>query len=117
MITKVLEIRDRNTFIPVLAVQLMAEHEQERYLLARAGYGRTAEAQRKYILLCRIAGGSGKCSSDVYEWGDRTMQVCHDYIEKNWDSLEPGAVIDVQYLLGETKEPKVSERVLFGDAF
>ena len=50
---------------------------------------------------------------DAYDWRDRTMQVAHDYIEKNWGDLVDGAVVDVQFILGETAAPKVSESVDF----
>ena len=39
---KLLEIRDRNTFIPALAVRLRASNADELYLLRRAGYSKDA---------------------------------------------------------------------------
>ena len=38
MIARLFEIRDRGTFIPMLAVQCDAADENERYLLAHAGF-------------------------------------------------------------------------------
>jgi hypothetical protein len=114
--TKMFEIRDRSTFIPVLAVNLWPKDERDLYLLSRAGYGSTPDRQGEYILLARIDGGNGKAACDPYDWADgaRTLQVAHDYIIKNWNTLPNGAVVDVEYILGETKEPKVTEAAYVG---
>lgn len=113
MIAKTFEIRDRATFIPVVAIQLNPSCEADRYLFARSGYGRTPDDQRQYVLLAKIDGGSGGCQCDPYGWGGgaRTMLVAHDHIIKNFVFLNSGDVIDVEYILGETKESKVSERL------
>jgi hypothetical protein len=39
------------------------------------------------------------------------MQTAHEYIVSHFNELETGAVIDVQHLLGESDEPKRSERL------
>lgn len=112
MITKTFEIRDKATFIPVLAIQLISfENEQDRYLLSRAGYGRTPGVQFEYVLLAQIAGGGGRIQCDYYDWGgySRTYQIAHKYIQENFNELTSGEVIDVEFILGETDKPKVSE--------
>jgi len=50
---------------------------------------------------------------DCYDWpaNPRTYRVAHDYIRHNWHTLEDGDVIDVEYILGETEVPKLSERI------
>jgi hypothetical protein len=110
MESKTFEIRDANTFIPVLATKLSPANERDRYLFARAGYGVTSFEQSSYILLCRIYGGGGPCQSDHYEWGNRTLTYAHRFIEENFDALITGAVIDVEFILGERTEPKKSEQ-------
>jgi len=65
MQTKLLEIRDRATFIPVLAIQCLPGNEEERYLLSRAGYGVTCAEQERYILLAQIDGSKGKITYDL----------------------------------------------------
>lgn len=115
MITKAFEIRDRGTFIPVLAVKMVPEDERgqeiepERFLLARAGYNRDYTL---CVVLCRMdANGSALCASyDPYSWGGRSFPVAHQYILAHFDELESGAVVDVEFILGETKQPKQSER-------
>lgn len=113
MITKTFEIRDKATFIPVLAIKLIPECEPDRYLISRAGYGRTVEQQSEYVLLVRFDGGDGKACCDPFEWGGqgRTMQVAHEYLVKNFDTLNSGEVICVETILGERATPKVSERL------
>jgi hypothetical protein len=124
MIVKAIEIRDKGTFIPAMAIKMVPlfvpelgahaaserdQSERERYLLYRAGYG----FEDPCVVLCRMDanGGSRNASYDPYGWGDRTFKVAHDYIIEHFDELESGAVVDVEFLLSETKEPKKSERV------
>lgn len=112
METKLFEIRDRATFIPVLAIRLNPNTEQERYLLARTGYGLTVEQQGEYIVLFKLHGGVNRARCDPFEWGSaRTMQIAHTYIIEQWANLNRGEVIDVEFILGETHEKKVSERL------
>lgn len=110
MITKTFEIRDAGTFIPVLAIRLKPDCEADRYLLARSGYGRTSEDQEGYILVVQMYGEHCKGRSDPYEWdGSRTMVQAHDYINKHFDTLLSGAVIDVEFIRGIRSHPKKSE--------
>ncbi len=111
MIAKTFEVRDAGAFIPILAVQLCPGNEQDRYLIARAGYGRLPANQAAFVMLCLIDGGTGECTSDSYGWKGvaRTMPEAHRYIEDNFEALESGEVIDVQYILQETPTKKVSE--------
>ena len=111
MITKLFEIRDRATFIPVLAIKIDHEIEAQSWLLKRAGFLKPFNPDSFFILLCRINGGGGECQTSCYDWSGRTMATAHDHIVKNWVTLEDGDVIDVEFILGETKVKKVSERI------
>ncbi len=108
MTTKTLEIRDKGTFIPVIAIQTMAADEAEEYLLNRAGF-----RQSLCVILCRLecSGTERNASYDPYAWGGRTYPVAHQYIADHFADLESGDVIDVQFILGETASPKISERL------
>ena len=84
--------------------------ERERYLLRRAGYGFEEPCS---VMLCRMdANGLARCASyDPYSWGQcGTMPTAHKYIVDYWGELRSGAVIDVEFIAGETKSPKVSEQ-------
>lgn len=108
MTAKLFEVRDRATFLPVLAVLVEPASEQEHYLLRRAGYsGKPGEV---YVIMAGLDGGLDKATSDPYDWDNRTRQVAHDFIIKHWDQLTTGAVIDVEWILGEAPFPKASER-------
>ncbi len=113
MISKLFEIRDRHTFIPVLATQLCTTGEAERYLLARGGYSSLPFEQARYVIVARIDGGSGVARCNPYDWDDssRTMQVAHEHIIAQFDFLETGAVVDVEFLLDETAQPKIAQRL------
>lgn len=109
MIAKTFEIRDRATFIAALAIQCDPASEAERYLLARSGYGLAPEDQRKYVILCRLDGNLSTC--DPYDWPRGTMPAAHDYIQKHFDKLMTGSVIDVEFIQGVTSMPKLSEAI------
>jgi hypothetical protein len=126
MKAKALEIRDRHTFIPALAVDMnpgppapdggmsldelarhLADQVGRMYLLRRAGYACDGEP---IIMLTRMAGGL-RAFYDPYDWCDRTWTTAHNYIVEHWNELRDGDVIDVEFILGESTQPKVSERV------
>ena len=107
MKAKALEIRDEGMFIPALAVDMNPTQDSQRYLLRRCGY---ACDGRPNVILTRLD-GSGKATNDPYEWGGRTYPVAHNYIIDHWAELADGDVVDVQFILGETQTPKVSERI------
>jgi hypothetical protein len=109
MITKTVEIRDRATFIPALAIKLTPETDGDRYLLGRAGFGRSPEKQAAYVLLARIAGGEGHFDCDAETWGSRTMTSAHRWLIEHFDEIESGAVVDVEFIEGERAAPKRSE--------
>ena len=82
----------------------------ERYLLRRAGYG----FDDPCVVLCRMdaSGVDRNATYDQFAWGGgtRTYQVAHQYIIDHFDELESGAVVDVEFILKETTQPKKSER-------
>lgn len=126
MNTKLFEIRDSGTFIPVMATLMLpsaepelgelvaAEYREARdaecYLLRRAGYG----FEKPLVMVCRLEqSGFRQAAYDCYEWGQqcRTMMIAHQWIEGHWPELNSGDVIDVEFILEETKVKKRSERV------
>jgi hypothetical protein len=110
MEVKALEVRDHNTFMPVICIRPVAANEAQRYLLCRDGY-RADETEPCIIVIKPQCRG---VSYDPYDWNDgaRTMRFAHYYIEQHWRDLKDGDVIDVAYINGETVRPKVSERSL-----
>jgi hypothetical protein len=109
---KLIEIRDRATFIPAVAIKLYARTEEELWLLRRAGYLESqvlSDAIQPYILLTRLDGG--RCEYDPYNWDNRSWRWTHLHLLEKWDEIESGDVVDVEFILGETRQPKVSERL------
>ena len=127
MQAKALEIRDRMTFVAALAVEmgpgkpypnnanltldelqvLLDAKVARAYLLRRCGYSLDGPPM---IMLTRLDGDAHHATTDPYVWNDRTFKAAHLYITKNWATLKDGDVIDVEFILGETAQPKVSER-------
>lgn len=104
--TKMFELRDRATFIPIIATRMcMSKNPRESWLMRRAGYDIFSE--EPCVLLARLNGGPA--CYDPYDYGDRTFHTAHKYITENWEALGSGAVVDVQFILGETQKPAVSE--------
>jgi len=112
MEVKCLEIRDADTFIPVICIRPVPDNEGQRYLLRRDGYrGNEDEGCIIYInAQCRGV------AYDPYDWpaNPRTHRVAHNYIRKNWEKLKDGDVVDVEFILGKTATPKTSERHIEG---
>jgi hypothetical protein len=112
--TKLFEIRDRATFIPVIASLMEVSGTwndaalAEDYLLRRCGFRPTTNL----IWMSRIQSHPEPASYAPYDLGGgpRTIYVAHDYIRTHWAELRSGAVIDVEFILGETDAPKRSER-------
>lgn len=128
MKTKLLEIRDEGTFIPMLCIDMMhdvltaeemvglteAELRNrvediagQRYLLRRCGYPCDG---RPNIAMTPLDAGGKPCWNDPYGWSGRTFPVAHNYIIEHWHELRDGDVVDVAFILGETTERKRSER-------
>lgn len=104
MIAKCFEVRDRATFIPVLAVNTQPSCEGQRYLLRRSGYS----ADGRTIILTNL--NDARSQNDAYSWpNSRTMTAAHLWIEEHFDALQNGDVIDVEFINGETAAPKESE--------
>ena len=116
METKLLEVRDRATFIPVIAVLMTAMHKEEagevysfaeEFMLRRAGYS----LESPLVALSYAKADGRPFDYDPYSWSNRTMQTAHRYIQEHWNELESGDVVDVEFILGESTEKKKSERL------
>ena len=109
MIIKTIEIRDRATFISVIAIKPSGANEIEVYHLMRNGFSDGYGSGE--IILLRL--NDFRAHYDPYHWGSdaRTMPEAHKWIRAHFDSLADGDVVDVQFILGETPYPKISERL------
>jgi len=122
---KFVEVRDSGTFIPALAVKVQDDGSDDAYLARRGGWG----VEGGVLLARLIPEDVGRQSAwSAFDWGSnpRTMQVAHLALQGlalesagmvrervaacAFDAIECGAVVDVEWLLGLTEEPKRSER-------
>ncbi len=102
MQTKLFEVRDGGNLIPVLATKMAGENERETWLLSRAGFRANGHS---FILLTKLVGPDSHY--DAASWnGGRTLRVAHEYIEKHFDQLEHGCVIDVERMTNKSKTGK-----------
>lgn len=123
MKAKALEIRDRGTFIPALAVDMNPSSDitlapedsikkkfSQRYLLRRAGFS----CDDSPCVVLTYMHAKGHAFYNAYDWPEnpRTMRAAHLYITEHWNDLKDGDVIDVEFILGETTEKKPSEGMI-----
>ena len=107
MITKCFEVRDRGTFMPVMAIKLVPDNIADELLLRASGYRYEEHAAIIVVYLEK-----GTAANSPYEWkegGARTLPTAHSYIEKHFDEMKSGDVIDCEFITGETTELKKSE--------
>lgn len=103
---KILEVRDSATCIPVLAIQMLAESAvQAHYVHDRGGYSPDGSA----VVLMKIE--SCEAQYDPCRWHNRTMLTAHRHIAARFCELSDGDVVDVEFILGESKVEKRSERL------
>ena len=95
---KRVEIRDRATLVPAVALRVNGMDDP---LLRRAGF------ENPLVILIHLV--DSKCHWDPYDWNNRTMCQAHQWLEQNWECFVDGEVVDVEFILGETKKAKVSE--------
>ncbi len=114
MQVKMFEIRDYATFFPVICIKPGIDDEGgDEYLLKRSGYD-LSESRRTVIMM--HGQEVSRCEYNPFNWGDRTFHNAHLHIKENWEKLNTGDVIDVEFILGESKEAKTSERyIIFGE--
>ena len=125
METKILEVRDSATFFLALCVDMnptqiggdgaylsindqIEIHNYQRWALRTYGY----PCDWKPNILMTHLRAKGEAHNDPYAWKNngRTMAEAHKYIIANWGTLAEGDVVDVEFILGETKFPKPSQR-------
>ncbi len=109
---KLLEVRDEGTTIPVICIQPVGRNAAEDWMLARSGYSSNRRSQSQYVIMAYLDGAEHFATCDPYDWENgRTLREAHNYIIDHWDELESGAVVDIEYILGETRAPKTSDRL------
>jgi hypothetical protein len=102
---KLIEIRDRGTFIPALAIRVTSTGDAAGdWLLRRGGYSLDGAS----IILMRLI--DCEAQYDPYDWASRTMQTAHVWLLEHFEDIAHGAGVDVEFILGERSAPKVSER-------
>jgi hypothetical protein len=101
---KWIEIRDRGTFIPALALRFTGD---AHWLARRAGFGE----HTPYVVLINLV--KMEAQYDAFAWTyARTMRCAHAWLNEHWDEQADGGVLDVEFILGERGTPKASERAL-----
>lgn len=98
MTPKLFEICDRGTCIAALAIQVSGA---DGALMQRAGFN----SPMVYLIML----ATEQAHYDPWAWRNRTMGTAHRYIAESFADLVDGQVVDVEYLLGETPEPKRPE--------
>jgi hypothetical protein len=105
---KQIELRDRATFIPMLAVKVVAEPGD--YVLHRGGWLNYSGGVYFFRVDCSPA---HRVTYEPFDWGEmnRTYRCAHEHINRHWEEIKSGDVVDVEFILGETDRPKQSEKL------
>ncbi len=102
MITRMLEVRDDGTHIPVMVHRIRVDAMDRQWV--RAGYA----VGQIYTILINLNTLEGQ--SDWSKWSNgRTLQEAHRWIEKHFDELMERSVVDVEWILGERETIKEPE--------
>ena len=116
---KFLEIRDEGTRIEALAMKFGTLTEDERWIVATGGWGRSEENRDWYVFLFDIQGGIKSGHSDPFQWGgNNTMHAAHLALREGgwWDRVQSGDVLDIRCTVPEDDpryraEPVESDRL------
>lgn len=104
---KILEVRDTATCIPIVAFVIhydnldthTSEDGIERAIRENKLRGHSGWHLDPLALhVCHLA--NGKCFCDAYDWNNRTMRTAHLILERDWDNIHSGDMIDVSKELG-----------------
>ena len=109
--TKIIEIRDRGTFLSAVATVIIPDNSAEFYPVRRAGI----PVYTSYLTLTILQYNEtfhDQFQADVRN--QRTFGVIYRHLMKSWDSHKSGDVLDVSFILNETSTPKISERLTVG---
>lgn len=106
MQTKLFEVVDGATRLSVLAVRLEGGTPKENWLLERVGLG---EGSAYKVQMTDLE--LNKTHRDPFKWrsDSRTTFEAHLYIQKNWDNLKTGDLIDIRVIVGESDFPVSSK--------
>jgi len=117
---KLIEVRDDGTTMPCMVTALCANatmEEAERWLTRRGGWGED-QIGLYFAALCPenneyAVGVVGH--PYIHTWSQaqhsRTLKVAWEWVQTHWDEVSSGDVVDVEFLLGERKTPKLSDRL------
>ena len=109
--TKIFAIHDVMTLVSMMVQRLVPETLQEELILSRAGYREIDN----YFFFSTFRDEMGEFTYDVYKLeNQRSFGTAARYIKQNWDELESGELIDIEYILGEIDEDQITR---FEDEF
>lgn len=98
---KYVEIRDRATNVPALAVRIVGDDSP---IARRAGFGNMPCIELVHLT-------RDEAHYDAYSWTNRTMNTAHSWLVDHWDEHKDGDVVDVEFILGETTVKKINEHL------
>ena len=95
METKLITVLDRATEIGVIVIRLTKLDSVNMPILRNAGYFGS-----DYVFYMPLDGFMrGRVETSPFDWGDRTHTQAHNFIEKNWNTIDK--IVDIEIILGE----------------
>lgn len=99
MISKLFKLVHNNDRIPVIAINLSTENANEQALLNLAGFGPTAKAQSRFVLVSSLDTGKERLEFDPNKWKSLTLTLGHKHILQNFNDMESGSTIEISTIL------------------
>ena len=105
MKTKFLEIRDKGTTIPVLAIQMTPDDRNavfavDHMFMRHTGFDTEPERSGHDATIYIVWLEQKRYTYNAQDWKDRTMTPAHIWIKENWVGLKSGQVVDVEWIKG-----------------
>lgn len=117
---KFIEVRDDGTTMPCMVTAICVNAtmtEAENWLVRRGGWGE-GQVGLYFATLCPDANAYAiglPGHPYIHTWSrgqnSRTLTVAWEWVQVHWDEVKSGDLIDVEFLLGERKTPKLSDRL------
>jgi hypothetical protein len=101
-------ISDKLIEINAIYIVMAADNDDQRKMLVDAGWPQGPERYFPGGILIDL--NSYEAQSRRRLWTTRTMRVAHEFLDKHYQTIRDGDIIDIQYILKETTSPKKREK-------
>lgn len=103
MEVKLFELRTQITSTTLFAFKLDSKNARDRGIIRHSGYKEDAYTVSDNLIMGSLEYPE-RTSYASYEFATYDFQYAFNYIKDNWNRLNSGSLIDVDYLIGNSPE-------------